>query len=275
MSNERTLAAGGALLVALAISLPGCGGSHGGRRGFSAARVAWTTPARPIPGLAQRLVGTGPRAAVVLWPAGTAPPRDAIVFLHGWLPSPPSVEGEWLRHLAARGNAIVYPVYQTVRGRPEGFRANALAGIGAGLRAVHADPATVVAIGRTTGGALAFDYAAVARARGLPAPRGVLAVFPGRDPGNGEVTPADLSRIPSRTHLAAIAGPGDSVPGGAAQARALLRGASGVPRRRRAYLTPPFPAPSARVSAAAIRRAARRDFWAPADRLIAAARATG
>jgi acetyl esterase/lipase len=275
MSREKILAATCTLLLsALAVLLSGCGGD-GSRPGTTSARVEWTLPARPIPGLAQRLVGAGPRAAAILWPAGGAPPRDAIVFLHGWLPSPPSTEGEWLRHLAGRGNSIVYPVYQTVPGRPEGFRADALAGIAAGLHALHADPARVVAIGRTTGGALAFDYAAVARARGLSVPRGVLAVFPGRNPGNGEVTAADLSRIPSRTRLAVIAGPGDSIPGGAAQARALLRGATRVPPRRRHYLTPYFPPPSALVGAATIRRDARRAFWAPADRLIAAARGAG
>jgi acetyl esterase/lipase len=275
MPTEKLLAKCCGALLALAIALPGCGGSQQGRQHSDLARVAWTMPARPIPGLDQRLVGRGPRAAVVLWPAGGKPPREAIVFLHGWLPSPPSAESEWLRHLAIAGNTIVYPVYQTVHGRPGGFRANALAGIGAGLRAAGADPASVVAIGRTTGGALAFDYAATARRHGLPVPRGVLAVYPGRNPGDGEIAPADLAQIPPRTRLTVIAGPGDSVPGGAAQARALLRGATRVPARRRDYLTPSFPPPSAMVGAATIRRAARRAFWAPADRLIERARAAG
>ncbi|MBA3866011.1 MAG: alpha/beta hydrolase fold domain-containing protein, partial [Solirubrobacterales bacterium] len=226
-----------ALVATAAIALPGCGEDRATEPAPPPASIQWTTPARPIPGLTQRLVGTGPRGAAVLWPAGGKPPRDVIVFFHGWLPGPPSSESEWLRHLAMEGNTIVYPVYQTARGRPEGFRANALAGIRAGLRAVDADPDRVVAIGRTTGGALAFDYAAVARSHGLPTPSAVLAVFPGRNPGNGLVTPADLSRIPSQTRLAVIAGPGDSIPDGAAQARALLRSATRVPAGRRAYLT--------------------------------------
>ena len=193
-------------------------------------------------------------AAVLLWSEGKAPPRQAIVFLHGWRPVPPFVYGKWLRHLAAQGNTIVYPVYQQRDDRPEAVLANAIAGIRAGLRAARAEPAGLVAVGHTTGGALAFDYAALAADEGLPGPHAVLAVYPDRKPEGGEVTPAELSRIPPQTRLAVIAGPGDPVPDGEAQARALLGAAERVPGARRRYLTAPRGAETY-LDTAAVRRA--------------------
>ncbi len=231
------------------------------------AGVRWLYPSEPIPGVSRRLLGNGPRAAVILWRKGSRPPPEAVVFLHGWLPKPPIAYGAWLRHLAEAGNTIVYPVYQGLLTKPEKLLGNAIAGIAAGLRAVRADPDSVVAVGDTTGGALAFDYAAVAADRGLPGPRAVLAAFPGRNPGRGEVTPADLSRIPPQTQLAVIAGPGDPIPDGEAQAQALLRGATGVPSELRRYLSAPRD-----TGPRGEGRPSRRAFWAPLDRMIAAAR---
>jgi hypothetical protein len=278
--NEQDQTAGGAvlgpppllarslaLILALLAVLSGCGAGASSQGEPEGAGVTWFGPSRRIPGLDQRIVGNGVHAAVLLWSKGKPLPREAVVFLHAWLPRPPSVYGAWLYHLAERGNTIVYPVYQQAATKPEAFLDNAIAGITAGLRAAHADPTSLVTVGETTGAALAFDYAAVATERGLPGPRGALAAFPGRNPGNGEVIPTDLSRIPPPTLLEVIAGPGDPIPGGEAQARALLRAATAVPNTHRRYLTAPrFTGPTG------VRPPSRRAFWVPLDRLIAAVR---
>jgi alpha/beta hydrolase fold len=271
-------------LSATILALSACGGSAGSLGTGSGPTtapsaekddppIAWAFPDEAMPGLRQRVVGHGSRGAVLVSRAGRPTSRKVVVFLHSLTLTPPVDEDEWLRHLVREGNSVVYPAYEKASGTPpEDFRANALAGISAGLRTLHADPRSVVAIGRTTGGALAFDYAAVAAEAGIPGPRAVVAIFPGRRPATGEVTPADLSRIPPETWLAVIAGPGDAIPDGEAEARVLLRGATRVPPAHQFFWRPPFPSLSSGASSAEIKIAARRYFWTPVDRLIAEAR---
>jgi hypothetical protein len=260
-----------ALLIFL---LAGCGAaaSHdtGGRRDQGpSAPIEWTIPARPIAGLRQREVGEGPRGAVVLWAAGSPPPRRVVIFFHAWQATPPSAEAGWISHLAKGGATVVYPAYQGPQTRPDEFRADALAGIRAALRGLDFDRRALVAIGRTTGAALALDYAALAGPLGMPAPAAVLAIFPGRRPPGGVIAAADLSRVAPGTWLDVVAGPGDPLPGGSAQARASLAAASAVAPSRRRLLTPAFPADVADSTPARVLAAERRDFWEPADRLIA------
>jgi hypothetical protein len=232
--------------------------------------IKWAIRPRAIPGLQQHMVGVGSRAAIILWRRGQAPPRDAVVFLHGWSPLPPFLYGAWLRHLAYDGNTIVYPVYQRSRDtKPEAFRAAAVAGIAAGLRVVHASRRRLIVIGHTTGGVIAFDYAAVAPSLNLPRPRGVLAIYPGRNPGNGHIVPARLSAIPADTDLEVIGGLGDPLPHGEAEAAELLRNATSVHPLRKTLLRSTEPNVGGPVPGTA---AARKAFWGPADRLIARAR---
>lgn len=206
---------------------------------------------------------------MVISTAAGRPSREAVIFLHSWEPLPPSIYAEWLRHLVDEGNTVIYPVYQEISTKPERYRSNALAGIAAALKVIKVNRDSVVVIGSTTGGALAFDYAAVARSGGLPVPRGVLAIYPGRNPGQGVVTPANLAMIPSSTLLEVIAGPGDRIPRGEQQARGLLAGARMVKAARRIYYRAED---RERYGPLSHNRAARRSFWAPADRLIAEAR---
>jgi pimeloyl-ACP methyl ester carboxylesterase len=232
--------------------------------------IRWAIQPKAIPGLQQRTVGAGAQAAILLWRNGQVPSQDAVVFLHGWSPLPPFLYGAWLRHLAYDGNTIVYPVYQRSRDtKPETFREAAVAGIAAGLRAIHANERHLIVIGHTTGGALAFDYAAVAPRRHLPEPRGVLAVYPGRDPGNGRIVAAGLSAIPADTDLEVIGGPGDPLPHGEAEATKFLRAATSVQALRKTLLRSGEPNVGGPVPGTA---AARKAFWGPADRLIARAR---
>jgi hypothetical protein len=56
-------------------------------------------------------VGRGAAAAVVVRPAEQT--RPTVVFLHGWGAVDPRAYGPWVRHLVARGSAVVLPRYQS------------------------------------------------------------------------------------------------------------------------------------------------------------------
>jgi hypothetical protein len=274
MPSRRSLTrASAVILVALAtLGLLGCGSSAErpttSAHQRAAPRIDWALPARPIRGVTQRIVGPGARGAVVLWSTGGPPPHALVIFLHGWQALPPSAEAGWIRHLAARRVTIVYPAYQSSSSSPTDLLADARAGIASAVRAFGLKDAPSVVIGRTTGGALAFDYAATATAAGLAAPSGVLAVFPGRRPPGGRVPTADLSRIEEGTELVVIAGPGDPLPGGEAEARALLAGATAVDPADRHLELPRIPSARAAIPTAQSRRAERQAIWGPADHLI-------
>lgn len=262
-------------VAALLAVLGGCGSSDRPSpdpERAATSRIEWAYPPRPVEGLRQTAIGHGAGAVLLLWDADRRhPPRDVVVFLHGFEPLPPWTYGYWLRHLAAEGNAIVYPVYQEPATPPERYRAGALRGLAAGLRFVRARPDSVVAVGVNTGGALAFDYAAVARAEGLPSPRAVAAVYPARNPPGGRVPSARLDDIPPATHLLVIGGPGDPFPAAESQARGLLAAAGQVSPRLRTFLRPD----AGRYSPQEDDRRARLLFWRPVDRMISAARAAG
>ena len=57
---------------------------------------------------------------------------------------------------------------------------NALVGVRVALGELDEDPDSLVVAGHSAGGALAADYAAIARRTSLPVPRAVLSVYPGR-----------------------------------------------------------------------------------------------
>jgi hypothetical protein len=202
----------------------------------------------------------------VLWRKGGQPGADVIVFLHGWGAAPPSSYGYWLEHLARRGATIVYPVIQDASTSPEAALSNALAGIRAGIGALPKRPRRVEVIGHTTGGLLAFDYAALAHRVGLPVATSTIAIYPGRYTGSGYITIADLGRIPRATHLLAMAGASDPVPGGRVIAWRLLLAAKVVPPANRHYVSVEG---RGLVSPALGSAASRREFWAPADRFLA------
>jgi hypothetical protein len=256
-------------LILVGTILSACGSTDGSEKEGSASTVdpEWLVPPRPIQGLHQRTVGNGTGAAVLLWNRGADPPRDVVIFLHGALALPPFAYGEWIKHLARTGNTVIYPAYLGNPPKPSTFLPKVVSGVATGLRAVDADREALIAVGETTGGALAFDLAAVAAERGIPAPRGVLAAYPGRNPEVGEVKAADLSQIAPETRLRVVAGPGDPLPDGEAQARALLDEATNVPRKERRYLSAPRGSvPSGRDPGS------RQAFWLPLDRLIAEVR---
>lgn len=249
MSNHNRYAFGFSACILLALVLvagTACGsGADAGKEagddsaagaGFAAqsdaAGILWSWPAEEIPGLTQQIVGEGAEAVVILHREGEDPSSDAAIYLHSWGASPPNARASHMQGLIRRGYAVIYPVYQLPDTLAEETRRSAIAGIEAAVEELDPNPETLIAIGDVTGGAIAFDYAALARSRGLPVPKLVVAIHPGREPG-GLIPPADHSRIPADTKLLIATSSNHRVPDGWALVREMLADASSVPPENR------------------------------------------
>ena len=240
--------------------------------------VAVVTPHPPAdPGLQRtirRVYGSGASAVAVVRPAGHAGALPVVLFLHGWGYQQRGAYAAWIRHLARTGNAVIIPRYQVDAGSdPAGVRAAMVRGVLTGLSRISARPRTLVVAGHSAGAALAADYAVIAPSHGLPRPRAIFAVFPGRAIiGTPGIPPADPGRIAGDTRLVAMAGARDTVVG-QDPARQLVAAAKSIPDSRRRFVLVSRPSVSDHLAPLRATRAARRTFWRALDRLIAAARA--
>ena len=243
-----------------------CRGTRGSATG--AVRVAGSS----IVAGAQRIdVGSGPRGAAIFRPRDAAGGGPVVVFLHGWFAIDPATYGAWIAHLVRRGVTVIYPTYQeapfadTVSPLP-----NTLVAMRLALEEVRVAPGRLVVAGHSAGGALAADYAASARAAGLPVPAAVLSVYPGRSlRGIPLRIPAVSARnIAAGTRVLALAGADDRVVGSRI-ARQIVRTAARARATLRIVRDPRVDDHNAPQRSNA---AARRTFWAPLDRLVAATR---
>jgi acetyl esterase/lipase len=222
------------------------------------------------PKLLTQTVGGGPQTATIIRPdvSGELP---VVLFLHGWGATRPRFYRPWLDHLARAGNAVIYPRYQdSVLEPPPQVLGNVLSAVRQALDRIDEQPGSLVVAGHSAGGALAADYAAIARSTRLPVPVAVFSAYPGRTLervpfGLPEIDPR---RIPGETRLVALAGTRDRVVG-TRPARRLARLAGA---RRKALVVIDDPAASDHLAPQRSDAAARREFWARLDRLIGAAR---
>jgi len=244
------------LLAALALLLAACGDRD--RAGES-----------PEPPPVERFtVGEGARAATVLRERGSPAGRPVVVFLHGWGAVRPEAYGPWLLHLVRGGATVVYPTYQASLVDVRGALPNLLAALRTAFARLDGH-GPVVAAGHSAGGALAVDLAASAGRAGLPAPRAVLSVFPGRGLRGIRLRlpAADPAGIPPSTRLLVLASERDEVVG-TGTARKLVRRAVTVPRERRTLRLVHDRAAADHGAPQRDDAAARRTFWTPLDRLV-------
>jgi acetyl esterase/lipase len=241
-------------LLAAAAGLAGCGGGNANRS----------------PKLVTQTVGRGTQAATILRPdvKGALP---VVLFLHGWGATEPRYYQPWLDHLAREGNAVIYPRFQeSLAEPPPQVLGNVLAATRLALARVRERPGSLVVAGHSAGGALAADYASIARTAHMPAPVAVFSAYPGRRlRGLPFALPEiDPRRMPAATRLVVLAGAHDQVVG-RRPARRLERLAGA---RRKSLVVVDDPAASDHLGPQRADAAGRRDFWAPLDRLIRAAR---
>ena len=230
------------LLAAAALLLAGCGGEE----------------------LVTERIGDGPAAVTIIRPEGLEEDVPVVLFLHGWGATEPRAYRPWLEHLAREGNAVVYPRYQDSFAEPPAqVLGNVVLGVRAALARLDEDPGSLVAAGHSAGGALASDYAAVARSVGLPVPRAVFAAYPGRRFAGARIGIPEAGPIPRGVAVLALRGADDRVvdQGAAreigARGRLVVVGAAGA----RDHLAPQRDDP-----------VSRREFWDRLDALIDAAR---
>jgi dienelactone hydrolase len=242
--------------------------SRGSRRAVAAAGLALIAGAgacgdrEPAP-LEERTVGRGPVTTTIIQPAQARGPVPVVVFLHGWGATQPQTYRPWLEHLARRGNTVIYPRYQeSVLTPPPQALGNALAGIRLALSRVEEDPRRLVAAGHSAGGALAADYAAIARRVGLPVPRAVYAVYPGRSLRGIPASLPEVPGIPRGVRVLAAGSTADRVVG-TRVARAIARAAPGG-----RYVEVRDPAVRDHRAPQRSDAASRRAFWRTLDGLI-------
>jgi pimeloyl-ACP methyl ester carboxylesterase len=220
---------------------------------------------KPEHGVAERSVGAGTNQVWLFEPKGQEP-KALVVFLHGRgdaREDTPYYHRPWLRHLAERGNAVLYPRYEKIPGDSRALRFLVDAVPPAAAQLPKGLP--VILIGYSRGGGLAVDYAALHPEVGIP--RVVLAVFPVLLDAR-----LHLRSIPPSVRFLFLVGDRDTQVG-ADGARDLLQQLlrAGYPRRLlRAELVRSQGAFRAtHLSVLENSPGARKAFWARADRLIA------
>jgi pimeloyl-ACP methyl ester carboxylesterase len=163
-----------------------------------------------------KLYGKG---ATAYWLHEPAEPRPKsaplVVFTHGWLAFKPDNYSAWIEHLVKRGHVVVYPVYQDSLFTPaEKFTPNALQAVQDAVRELqtgaHVRPELdkYALIGHSAGGVISADLAVRAKAAGLPVPRALMIVEPGRGNigGKPNLPMEDYTRISAQTLLLVVIG---------------------------------------------------------------------
>ena len=254
------------LVLALALLASACGG------GTKTDEAATTTTSSP------RAIASSQTATVLERQYGrdadgfylfTPRNRDwsnVVVYVHGH-GGPgeitPMYHRPWLRHLAERGSAVVYPRYEEQPGGHDAAR-HIDAAVESAL-AVLGREAPIVGIGYSRGGRLVVDWAAIAP--GARKPSAILSVFP----ASAEDPSPDLSQLAPGTRILVLSGDQDEVVGpyGAADLLdALRRSGFGL---KTAHWTIVESTPDFTVNHLSVlddSPQARARFWKPADRLI-------
>ena len=169
-----------------------------------------------------------------------------IVFNHGWNATNPNSYGAWIRHLARRGNIVVYPRYQASAKTPmQSFTPNAVGAVEAALAELmqgkHVRPELnrFAIVGHSMGAAVAANMAALTVAEGLPGVRAVMCVEPGSYVvGKPDIAMplADFSKIPASALVLVVVGDQDSLVGDR-DARRIFAGIKHIPARNKNLVT--------------------------------------
>jgi len=192
--------------------------------------------------------GLGPQAYWLFEPANPTPKQaPLIVFNHGWGAMDPRVYKAWIDHIVERGNIVVYPLYQdSLRTPVKDFTPNAVAAVLDAIRTLQSEPGHVkpqlekfALVGHSMGGPISANMAALWKTKGLPVPRALMCVEPGKTWGKPEwatIELADLSQIPAATLLLTVAGDRDRLVRDI-DAKRIFNESKQVPPKNKNYIT--------------------------------------
>ena len=157
------------------------------------------------------------------WLFEPAKPRPVsapvVVFNHGWGAVNPKVYGAWIDHIVRRGNIVIYPRYQEQWRNPPGeITVNAINAVKDAIKRLrdgtHVRPQLndFAVVGHSAGGQISANMSALALSKGLPRPKAVMCVQPGKSWNKVErvrIPLEDLSKVPAGTLLLAVTGDRD------------------------------------------------------------------
>jgi dienelactone hydrolase len=164
--------------------------------------------------------GSGAHQYWIYEPAAPTPDSaPVIVFNHGWSAFNPLFYQAWIEHLVKRGNIVIYPRYQeSITSPSDEFTPNSIQAIKEAIGVLQSgghvkpDLEKFAIVGHSAGGLISINTAALAASQGLPQPKAVFCVEPGKSRStNDTMGPilSDLSKVPSSILLLTLAGDKD------------------------------------------------------------------
>jgi dienelactone hydrolase len=170
-----------------------------------------------------------------------------VVFLHGWGALRPAVYRAWIDHIVRRGSIVIFPQYQRLNSRGPEFAPNAVKAVKQAIAQLQAqgpvkpDLERFALVGHSAGAVCAVNVAALAAAEGLPKPKALMVVEPGRwiNPDNPDpkfgIPLEDLSRIPAGALILVVVGDADERVGDVT-AKEIFKKLGHIPRADKNYI---------------------------------------
>ncbi|NOZ20124.1 MAG: alpha/beta hydrolase fold domain-containing protein [Planctomycetes bacterium] len=173
-------------------------------------------------GVTKNVYEQGARQYWLFEPSDPAPESaPVVVFNHGWGAVNPMTYGAWIEHIVRRGNIVIYPRYQAKWRHPPGeITQNAVDAVKAAIGRLqgkgHVRPQLdkFAIVGHSAGGQITANMAALAASAGLPQPRAIMCVQPGKSWSLAkriQIPLVDLSTIPEGALLLAVVGDCDNI----------------------------------------------------------------
>jgi dienelactone hydrolase len=210
------------------------------------------------------------RGASGVWlfrPAGR--PKEVVIYFHGQggpTEATPVNHREWIDHLVSRGAVVIYPRYELSYSQQ--VLAPAVAGIRRATKKVDLRGLPVLSLGYSRGGAIAVEYAAVARDQHVPVPDAIESVNP--VPIGEQTGLVALEPISPRTLMAVIVSDRDPhATDGASLLLNRLRNAGFPGEQIRLHVARSHGGFSAdHLAPLSSQPAARAAYWVPTDELL-------
>ncbi|MDI6644550.1 MAG: alpha/beta hydrolase [Methanobacteriaceae archaeon] len=190
--------------------------------------------------------GEGGKQYWIFEPASPKPDSaPIIVFNHGWSALNPIFYQAWIDHIVRKGNIVIYPRYQeSIFTNSDEFTPNTIWSIKDAIKRLnstgHVKPEMdkFALVGHSAGGLISINIASIAREEGLPVPKAVFCVQPGKSRTESDsLGPAfeDLSNIPEDTLILTMSGDRDDIVG-SDDSKKIIDKASSVKDKNKNYI---------------------------------------